>query len=229
MSKPALHLSLLLFAALGLTACATTSTNGPVATAPTPLDGWSQRIQVQSDADEIRLASHATGLSGNQARALSDFHVRWMQAEGGMITIAAPRDSGQDAGAYRVSADARSFLVSLGAPTDRVRLVGYDAGGDRQAPVVIGYERYVAVAPTCGDWSTMTATFKNDPHAGFGCAIAANTAAQVANPEDLVRSRDMAPADPNRRATVLDKYRKGQITGSARDPQGTGTISQAIQ
>lgn len=227
--KPALLFPLLLSATLGLTACATTQTAGPVETAAaTTLDTWANRVQVQSEADEIRLASHASGLSGNQARALSDLHLRWMQAEGGVITIAAPNDSGQQAGAYRVSADARTFLLSLGAPSDKVRLVGYDAGGAPEAPVVVGYERYVAVTPTCGGWSAATATFADDPNDNFGCAVSANIAAQVANPEDLLRGRALGPADPNRRSMVMDKYRKGEQSGTARDAQGSGAISQAV-
>lgn len=229
MLKPALLLPLLISATLGLAACATTNGAAPIASAATPIDNWADRIEVQSEADEIRLASHATGLSGNQARALSDLHVRWMQAEGDVITIAAPRGSGQDAGAYRVSADAKTFLLSLGASPDQVRLIGYDAGGSSQAPVIVGYERYFAVTPNCGGWTAATKTFNDEPNANFGCAVSANIAAQVANPEDLRRGRAMMPADPNRRSVVLDKYRKGDPTGSARDDQSSGAISQAVQ
>lgn len=230
MLKPALLIPLLTSAALGLTACATTQSAPPQSMrATTTLDTWANRIEVQSEADEIRLASHATGLSGNQARALADLHVRWMQAEGSVITIAAPRGSGQEAGSYRVSADAKAFLTGLGVSSEQVHLVGYDAGGAPQAPVIVGYERYFAMTPNCGGWSAATATFTDDQNTNFGCAVAANIATQVANPEDLLRSRAMQPADPARRSVVLDKYRRGDPTGSTRDAQSSGTISQAIQ
>jgi pilus assembly protein CpaD len=52
---------------------------------------------------------------------------------------------------------------------------------------------------------------------------------QLANPEDLITPRTMDPADPGRRAVVFDKYRKGQVTSSAKDTQASGAVSQAIQ
>ena len=144
-------------AALALTACASgpTTVAGPVT--PTLLDSWGARVQVVAQPDEIRLAPHPTGMSGNQARALADFHARWIQAEGGVITVAAP--VGTDGpGAYRVSADARAFLVSQGASPTMVQLIGYDAAGATDAPIVVGFKRYVAITPRCGDWPSVTRT-----------------------------------------------------------------------
>ena len=53
-------------------------------------------------------------------------------------------------------------------------------------------------------------------------------AAQIANPEDLIRPRDSTPADAGRRDTVLGKYRKGDVTASAKDEQATGVVSKAV-
>src|SRR4051794_18853906 len=91
-------------ALLALAGCATTSTvpQQAASDAPTVLDNWTSRIQLQAEPDEIRLAAHPTGLSGNQARALAEFHNRWLQASGGVITIASPTNSGEQGGAYRV-------------------------------------------------------------------------------------------------------------------------------
>ena len=41
-------------------------------------------------------------------------------------------------------------------------------------------------------------------------------------------ARAETPADAQRRGTVLDKYRQGQLTSSARDDQATGTVSKAV-
>lgn len=217
-----------LAAALMLGACATTQTVAAGPATPTLLDSWSSRVQVTAQPQEIRLAPHATGLSGNQARALTDFHAQWVQAEGGVITIAAP--TGTDgAGAYQVSADARAFLVSQGAPAEMVRLIGYAADGASDAPVVVGFNRYLATAPRCGEWSSVARTAGNQSYGNLGCAISANIAAMVANPEDLLRSRPMAPADTGRRTTVLGKYRNGEVTSTARDEQASGAVSTAVQ
>jgi pilus assembly protein CpaD len=58
--------------------------------------------------------------------------------------------------------------------------------------------------------------------------VTANIAAQVANPEDLLGPRPETPIDSGRRATVLDKYRKGEVTASAKDEQSNGIISKAV-
>lgn len=209
-------------AALALTACATSGPAG-VAMAPTPLDQWNAAVQVTPVPDEIRLAAHPTGLSNNQARALDDFHSRWMQAEGGLIVISAP-----NAGGYRVGNDARLFLISQGVRADQVRLSGYDSTA-KDAPVVVGFQRFAVTTPKCGSWDNFGGTFANEPQSNFGCAVTANMAAQVANPADLVAPRTMDPADPQRRGTVFDKYRKGETTSSTKDTQASGAVSQAIQ
>ncbi len=215
-------------AALALSACATgpTALAGPVT--PTVLDTWSARVQIVAEPEEIRLAPHPTGMSGTQARALADFHARWVLAEGGVITVSAPLGS-EGPGAYRVSADARAFLVSQGATSDQVQLVGYDSTGVANAPIVVGFKRYVAITPRCGEWPAATRTASNQPMSNLGCAVSANMAAQVANPGDLLGARPMDPADTGRRMTVLGKYRAGETTSTAKDEQASGAVSTAVQ
>lgn len=215
-------------AALALSACASTSTQTAGPLAPTPLDTWSARVQIVAEPEEIRLAPHDTGLSGTQARALAEFHARWTLAEGGVITVAAPTGA-QGAGAYRVSADARAFLLAQGARPEMVRLIGYDAGPAADAPVIVGFQRYAALTPRCGAWTAATATASNQPYGNLGCAVTANIAAQVANPGDLVGARPMDPADTGRRMTVLGKYRAGETTSTAKDEQASGAVSRAVQ
>lgn len=215
-----------LAAVLALGACSHVQA-GPdpaLGVAPNALDAWNGAIQVTPQPDEIRLATHPTGLSGNQARALTEFHARWMQAEGGEIVVSAPNEGG-----YRVGTEARAYLVAQGAPAEAVRLIGYDSAGQADAPVIVGFKRYAVTTPNCGSWENLTRTFGNDSFGNLGCAVTSNMAAQVANPSDLVAPRTMDPADPGRRATVFDKYRKGETTSTAKDAQASGTVSQAIQ
>ncbi len=215
-----------LAAALALGACASVQAGPDPAfgVASNALDAWSGAIQVTPQPDEIRLAAHPTGLSGNQARALSEFHVRWMQSEGGEITVSAPNEGG-----YRVGTEARAYLVGQGAPAGAVRLIGYDSGGKADAPVIVGYKRYSVTTPNCGSWESLSGTAGNRPYGNLGCAVTSNMASQIANPGDLVAPRTMDPADPGRRATVFDKYRKGETTSTAKDAQASGAVSQAIE
>jgi pilus assembly protein CpaD len=123
---------------------------------------------------------------------------------------------------------ARTRLVGMGAPAAAVRIVGYDAGGAPNAPLKVGFPRYRASIPQCGGWDNITATRGNNAYENFGCAVTANMAAQIANPEDLLGPRDSTPADAGRRDTVMGKYRKGETTASAKEEQATGAVSKAV-
>ncbi|MFZ5668439.1 MAG: CpaD family pilus assembly protein [Pseudomonadota bacterium] len=220
---------LLALAALGtLTACAAGPSRTAATTAPTALDVWADRVQVSAVPEEIRLAPHVTGLSGTQARALAEFQARWTAAEGGPITIAAPT-TGDTAGGYRVGADARAYLIAQGAPADQVRMVGYDPQGEAGAPVVVAFQRYVVATPGCGGWENLARTAGNGSYSNLGCAVSANIAAQVANPADLQGTRPMTPADAGRRATVIGKWRNGEVTSTPKDDQASGAVSTAVQ
>lgn len=215
-----------------LTACA----SGPAPSksdalpARTATEQWNDRVKVTAQPDEILLAPHAQGLSSAQQQALDDLLGRWLRDEGREIVVNAPIGGPNADAAGRMAFAARLRLVGQGAPPSAVRVVGYDAGGDPAAPLKVGYLRHAASIPNCGQyWENLTATRDNGVYENFGCAVTANMAAQVANPEDMVRPRDSTPADSQRRDIVLEKYRRGETTASAKDEQATGAVSKAVQ
>jgi pilus assembly protein CpaD len=214
---------------LSLAACATDGAGpdkaaGPDRRAATPTEQWASRVQVVAQPDSIRLGVHADGPSANQAAALSEFVDRWMQAEAREIDVQAPIGASP-----RMIAGIYQLLTAEGAPASAVKLSSYDPAGQAGAPVVVGFDRYQAIPPKCGlEWESLTRTAANEPYSNFGCAVTANMAAQIANPEDLLRPRGETPVDAQRRATVLDKYRKGETTSSARDEQAAGAVSKAV-
>lgn len=215
-------------AALALSACATANVPDRIAEARTPTEHFQAGATAQ--AEELALAVHAQGLSQNQAGALADFLDTWRDAQGGAITIQTPA-AGADAGsAYRAGEATRSFLLSQGVPANLIVMAGYDAAAEAGAPVRIAYTSYQAVVPRCGlEWTNLSRSAKNEVQPNFGCAVTANMAAQVANPADLVRPRDMGPSDAQRRLVTLDKYRKGEVTSSAEDTQAKGTVSSVAK
>lgn len=217
---------LLVSALAGLAACATTTPpdHGPAKSAATDTQQWVDRIKVTAAPDEIVLATHATGLSANQSAALDELMARWLEAQARELVITAPNAAGAMAGQIR------DRLMVLGAPAARVRVVGFDPVGPQDNTIRVGFVRHVAEPIKCGQrWGNLAATRNNDAYDNFGCAVAANLAAQVADPEDLVRPRDMTPPDAGRRDTVFGKYRKGEITSSAKDEQASGALSKAIK
>jgi pilus assembly protein CpaD len=115
-------------------------------------------------------------------------------------------------------------------PAEQIEVVGYDPGAEGAPPLLVGYLRYKVEPLKCGtEWTSVTHSFSNKPAPNFGCAVTANIAAQIADPGDLLGPRTMTPQDASRRQDVLDKYRKGDITASAKDDNASGAISDAIK
>jgi pilus assembly protein CpaD len=212
--------------AAALSACA--SAGGP--TGPEPLTPTEQfSIEVKPQPQELRLAVHGAGVSQNQAQALGVFARQWAQGAGGEITLQSPARTQDQGAAYRTAVGARDVLVASGVASDKVRIVSYEPTAGGEAPVIVSYVRYAATAAQCGQsWENITATAKNRPTSNFGCAVTANMAAQVADPGDFAQPREETAADAGRRQTVLDHYRKGEVTSSAKDNQADGAISRAI-
>ena len=66
---------------------------------------------------------------------------------------------------------------------------------------------------------------ENRNYFDFGCATQQNLAAMVDNPLDLLYPRGLTPADAARRATVLDKYRKGEPFTADLSRETGGTVA----
>lgn len=107
----------------------------------------------------------------------------------------------------------------------------YDSNGSPEAPMVLAFTAYRAIAPNCPSMASvnLAGTKTNDAHPGFGCAMQANLAAMIADPADLLGTRRADPADTLRRAEVLTKYRAGQSTATERTEQETGAVSTAVE
>jgi pilus assembly protein CpaD len=215
-------------ALLTLGACATDDAEKGAAAPLTPSERFA--IEVRPAPQELKLAPHAGGLSQAQADALNDFVADWAQGERGAITIKAPEHGADPAGAYRTATDTRDFLMARGVASVQVRIVGYDAGDDGHAPILVGFMRYAAKGPQCGQsWDSLTKVSDNREYAEFGCSVTANVAAQLADPGDLLKPRQMDAPDAERREGVLNKWRQGTTTSTPKDAQATGTFSQVGQ
>ena len=208
--------------ALALSACATASS------LPEPSARSSSRygLQVEPGLDRIALAVHETGVSPNQQAALGALANRFAAEQAEVIRIEAP--SGNDPVAAQAAWNVREALARMGVPTERLLVVAYEAP-DPRAPVLAGFETLRARIPDCAaEVRTPTVTYANDQSPGFGCAVTANLAAQIANPRDIVAPRGMSAPDMDRRAKVFDTYRAGQQTAAPQETLVDGEVSQAV-
>lgn len=216
---------------LALGACASDQDSQSVAARRPPITP-SERyaIGVRPAPLELKLGAHLDGLSATQVDALRDFVGRWNDADGAQITVKAPSHGPDPTAVYRTATGARDWLIAQGVPPDHVQIVGYDAAADAAAPVVVGFLRYEAKGPQCGhDWGNLAIDYSNEVYSQFGCSITANIAAQVADPADLLHPRTETAPDATRRQVVLDKYRTGATTSTAKDVQANGAVSSTGQ
>ena len=111
-----------------------------------------------------------------------------------------------ESGIRRLNTHASAF----GERAPAVAGTGEDAWRqNRRVEIVL--ERYLITPPACPDWSRKSGIdYANKPHTNFGCATATNLGLMIANPRDLVKGRELGPADGIHQAEGIIRYRKGE-------------------
>lgn len=173
-------------------------------------------ISNEPETMDMPVGMSGPALSHDLEVALRDY-VHEYRADGtGSITIQVPTGSANEVAAASTGRAVHYALVRAGMPRNRIQVAPYEVGDHAKvAPLRLSYLRVKAVTPSCGVWPEKSPDrFDNGEYHDFGCATRQNLAAMVANPADLVRPRQMAPADGNRRADVISKYRRGEDTQS---------------
>ncbi len=85
------------------------------------------------------------------------------------------------------------------------------ARSDEANGIVVEAVRYVAIPPSCPDWSgSSNSGINNAPSSNFGCATARNLSLMVAHPRDLIQGRTLEPAQAVRFHKSLESYRQGE-------------------
>lgn len=221
--RPIASVIFVLAAGLAASGCASMSSEGP---APlTPLSRYT--LQVEPGLDRIALAVHDRGLSSNQHAALRELTARYSASGVGQVRIEAP--SGDDPVAVEQAYAVRAFLQASGVPGHQIQMAAY-AAPDPRAPILAGFETLRASIPDCSaQVRNMGVRFSNQSSGGFGCAVTANMAAQIADPRDILGARPMTPADSGRAAVVFDNYRRGQPSATPQELLVSGRISSAVE
>ena len=174
-------------------------------------------VEPTSQVMTLAFAGPDAGLAARDDEHLGAYVANYMQHGNGSISVSVPQGPG--------STDAITWfgehLAEMGVPRSRILVGTHDGGG-----VELSYIAYVAHTDECGDWSVNTAdTASNLPMPNFGCSVQHDIAAQVADPRDLVTPRTMDASDAKRRATVMDKYEKGLITGTEKSSDQSAAVA----
>ncbi len=167
----------------------------------------------------VKIARGSQGLSPQQRASVLDFASKYRAIDAGnsKIVVSVPSGSPNEVAAMRAVADMRVLFLNSGFSETSVAVEPYYVDNDPQPPIRISYTRFVAEGPECGKFTTNLAVdYRNLPHENMGCAQQRNLAAMIANPADLVTPRTMGPASAERREVMLDKFKKGEPTGTGR-------------
>lgn len=217
--------------ALSVTACKLGDEPGAHVAGWTAVDARQRHPIIVSEQPanlSVRVARGSMGLTPQQRAQVADFINRYSarDAGNGRIMVAVPSGSANEVAAMHAVSDLRQIVRDFGISDANLSIQPYRAGGD--APLRIGYARFVAEAPECGDWSTNLAEDpRNVPYPNFGCATQRNLAVQVSNPADLLGPRTMQPSSTERRDVVWDKFVRGDSTVAKKDAEEKVQVKNA--
>jgi len=203
------YLPQILRACVAVVALAASACSTPLANGPDQAFDINARfpISVQPRMMTLRLLYNGQpALDDNAQGQIGRFAQDYLSHGSGSLAIAPP--NGNQAVANLVVDE----LVARGVSRNQIMVGGANAPGPAD-DIRLTYIRYVAEAPSCGDWSTnLGFTAGNTLPPNFGCATQHNIAAMVSDPRDLLTPDTSGQPDAQRRLIVLDKYRKGEVT-----------------
>jgi pilus assembly protein CpaD len=182
-------------------------------------------IEVAKGSVRLDVSTKRPTLGERQEDAVARFAQSANASGAPRVQIQRPRSAATaDAVAGRVT----QIMVMNGIEPENI--LESDYAGGKGAPVIVTFQRKIAVTPECGDWSEdIAVTGKNEPPPDFGCATQNNIAAMVANPEDFEVPRTTTPADAMRRNQVFVDYRKPKNTATPVSEQDTQTVSEVAK
>jgi pilus assembly protein CpaD len=164
---------------------------------------------------DLPIGRNTRSLHGPVEGTITAFAADSRRRGDGSVEILVPSGGANESAVHSVTPEIRAALQRGGLSRSHISTRTYavqDPGAD--APIRLSFARMQATAGECGAWpqSVGGGFNRNVNYENFGCATQANLAAMVENPSDLLTPRASTPADQNRRATVFEKYRKGEVT-----------------
>jgi pilus assembly protein CpaD len=152
-----------------------------------------------------------------QIDAVNSFVHQALQAGVTPITVSQPSGGGASA---RVASEIASLMVQQGVPRSYVRFANYKGGAS--SPIRLSYVSAYGQSLKCGKWpDDATDTEENMLTANHGCAVQANIAAMVANPETLTVPAARTPIPSEPRVAAITAYAKGAAVAGSTSSSAT--------
>lgn len=215
-------------AALTVSAC---NTVPPAVPAEYINKGLFQRnaIDVVETAEtiEVVLDQNASELSLADKRRVRAFMRAYNDHGHGPLVMLLPEGAPNQQFSVGAIAQAREIAFENGV--DYQEISGGSKFG-RYPSMILSFKKYDAVAPDCKSFAEVDISDirSNNDLPNLGCSVRTNMAAMIADPADLLGTRELDPGDIERRTQVLEQFRAGQPTASQRNEGESGTVSDAV-
>lgn len=195
--------------ASAVTACSTpTKSTGPSI--------YNNKVQVAESVERLELYTRPNGLelSSRDQAAVHQFLQSYGRRGSGPLYINVPATAAGGLGAQDAQALIRQNLSVMGLGRASVQTGQYQVAYNSPAPVVVSYRTLKTIPQDCRNLGNVADTYTNQPYDSFGCFHAANLAAMIGDPRQLIEPYDITVPDSQRRQTVYDKYIQGENTAS---------------
>lgn len=190
-------------------------------------------IEVVKNTKGIRLSvpRNAYGLTAHQQRKVRNFLAAYSSDPQGSLMIAAPSGAANEGAAFNMLSHIRRLTREYEIPAAAIHFRPYYAEGSSRPAIRMSFQKDIAIAPQCGDWSENLARNRSNlPYPNFGCSMQHNLAVMIANPRDLVEPRGgNTPRSGDRRSKVWEKYVKGETTGAKKSKQQKTSVSDVAK
>lgn len=167
---------------------------------------------------DVFVGRSGSTLDPRQAEDVASFAREFRRSGKGGLVAEVPTGDRRDRAAYDTLNGIRAALSRGGVSPGILSVRSYpvqDPG--LTSPIRLTFASLQAsVAHACGQWPTdlgssdFRFSSSNAPYWNFGCASQATLAAQIADPIDLVRSRDEGRPDIVKRMGAIAKIREGR-------------------
>ncbi len=148
----------------------------------------------------------------------------------GLLSLSVPQDSANPQLTISALAETRDLAWNAGIEYDQIAGSAYSAEGRANAPIILAFTIYKAIAPDCPSLAQVDVANarSNSDMPTLGCAVRTNMAAMIADPRDFLGERELEGGDTVRRNNQLEAYRNGEATAAARSDDESGAISAAV-